>query len=451
MYTEDDENHTVFTQHIQAVQERTQALYQNASELPWRQPQLVLDCLQELWLALEELQVAEEELRQQHDALLEAQHAIEAERQRYQELFEFAPDGYLVTDLHGTVREANQAAASLFHISSNRLVGKPLINFVPDGQRRAFRKMLNQLPTVNRVQEWELVLCGRDGEPFDAALTVETVRIPAGEATALRWLVRDITLRKQAEEQLRQVQLQNLQLLEADRLRSQFMATISHELRTPMNAILGFSELLLRQFHRRHDVQLIPMVEPIFRNGRHLLTLIEEMLDFSKLKAERLELQLESFDLVEFVTQTVEELRPLASQKALNLTVKSTESHLAITNDPTRLRQVMINLLSNAIKFTDVGGITVEVGELPLERVRVTVQDTGIGIAPEDQSQIFREFWQVNQTTTRKQGGTGLGLAIVYALVKLMQGNIAVESELGRGTTFRIDLPRWVVSASAHE
>jgi signal transduction histidine kinase len=212
--------------------------------------------------------------------------------------------------------------------------------------------MLNQLPTVNRVQEWELVLCSRDGEPFDAALTVETVRIPVGEATALRWLVRDITLRKQAEEQLRQVQLQNLQLLEADRLRSQFMATISHELRTPMNAILGFSELLLRQFHRRHDVQLIPMVEPIFRNGRHLLTLIEEMLDFSKLKAERLELQAEPFDLVEFVTQTVEELRPLASQKALNLAVKSPESHLSITNDPTRLRQVMINLLSNAIKFT---------------------------------------------------------------------------------------------------
>ncbi|QYO68778.1 hypothetical protein JVX88_32120 [Leptolyngbya sp. 7M] len=111
----------------------------------------------------------------------------------------------------------------------------------------------------------------------------------------------------------------------------------------------------------------------------------------------------------------------------------------------------MINLLSNAIKFTDTGGITVEVSELPLERVRVTVQDTGIGIAPEDQTHIFREFWQVNQTTTRKQGGTGLGLAIVYALVKLMQGDIAVESELGQGTTFRIDLPRWVVSASVHE
>ncbi|WP_225931248.1 ATP-binding protein [Leptolyngbya sp. 7M] len=133
------------------------------------------------------------------------------------------------------------------------------------------------------------------------------------------------------------------------------------------------------------------------------------------------------------------------------MTVKSTESHLSITNDPTRLRQVMINLLSNAIKFTDTGGITVEVSELPLERVRVTVQDTGIGIAPEDQTHIFREFWQVNQTTTRKQGGTGLGLAIVYALVKLMQGDIAVESELGQGTTFRIDLPRWVVSASVHE
>lgn len=444
-------NEGVFAQQIQLVHQRTQALYQNATELPWRQPQLVLDCLQELWLALEELQVAEEELRQQHEALISAQQAVEAERQRYRELFEFAPDGYLITDMHGVVQEANQVAASLLHISANRLVGKPLVSFVPEPQRRAFRTMLNQFPTIHRVQEWEIVLCGRDQESFHAALTVETVRDQSGEAVALRWLVRDITARKQAEEHLRQVQLQNLQLLEVDRLRSQFMATISHELRTPMNAILGFSELLLRQFHRRHDVQMIPMVEPIFRNGRHLLTLIEEILDFSKLKAERLELQLEPFNLVDFVTQITDELRPLADQKALNLQVITPQPNLLVVNDPTRLRQVVTNLLSNAIKFTDSGGITLTVEELSEEQIALTVQDTGIGIAPEHQPHIFREFWQVNQTTTRKQGGTGLGLAIVHALVQLMQGSISVDSELGRGSSFRIELPRWVAQASAHE
>jgi PAS domain S-box-containing protein len=445
------EDHGVFARHIEAVHQRTQTLYQHANELPWRQPQLVVDCLQELWFALEELQVAEEELRQQNEELIEAQHKVEAERQRYRELFEFAPDGYLITDMNGIVQEANQVAASLFHISSTRLIGKPLINFVPEAQRRSFRTMLNQFPTINRVQEWEMVLCGRDQDSFHAALTVETVRNHSGEAVALRWLVRDITARKQAEDYLRQVQLQNLQLLEADRLRSQFMATISHELRTPMNAILGFSELLLRQFHRRRDVQLIPMVEPIFRNGRHLLTLIEEILDFSKLKAERLELHLESFDLVEFVTEIVEELRPLASQKALQLQLIPAQPNLTVVNDRTRLRQIITNLLSNAIKFTDSGSIRLTVEELPEEQIALTVQDTGIGIASEDHSRIFQEFWQVNQSTTRKHGGTGLGLAIVHALVQLMQGSITVDSELGRGSTFRIELPRWVAQASSHE
>lgn len=433
------------TQQIVTVSQHTRGLLAVAKDTPWRQPQLVMICLQELQLALEELRIAEEELCSQNEALLLTQQALEAERQRYQDLFEFAPDGYIVTDRYGAVREANRAAIELLGVGHRYLIGKPLVNFVPEEQRRAFRSVLNQLPTIQRVQEWEIEMVGRKGTAFDAAVTVEAVRGEQGEAIAFRWLVRDITARKQAEEQLRQVQMQNMQLLEADRLKSQFIATLSHELRTPMNAILGFSELLLRQFQQHHqEPQFNKMVERIFSNGRHLLKLIEEMLDFSRLKAHRLELHLEPFDLAEFAKEIIEELHPLADQKLLDFEVYIAPSNLLIINDPTRLRQVITNLVSNAIKFTEAGSVRVEIQELPEDRVQISVKDTGIGIDPTDQSRIFQEFWQVNQSTTRRYEGTGLGLAIVYALVQLMQGTITVESEPGKGTLFQIELPRWI-------
>lgn len=438
------EENQIFNQRIQSVYQQTQSLHKNADRMLQHHPQLVLDCLQELWSALEELHVAEETLREQNEALVAAKEQANRERQRYQNLFEFAPDGYLVTDIHGMVIEANRAAAILFDQQQQQLPGKLLAHQVQANQRRAFRALLNQLPRVNRIQEWELTLCGQNNRSFEAAITVETVRDSQGQVVALRWLIRDITTRKQSEERLRQLQVQNLQLLEADRLKSQFIATISHELRTPLNAILGFSHLLLRQFHEHPNPQLVNMVERIFRNGNHLLTLIEEMLDFSTLKANRLELHPEPFDLMELITATVEELRPLADHKMLELTVQGTQPQLVIVNDRVRIRQMVTNLLSNAIKFTETGGVTVEAWELPEERIILIVQDTGMGIAPDNQARIFQEFWQINQSTTRQQQGTGLGLAIVQALVKLMAGSISVESEVGHGSNFRIELPRWL-------
>lgn len=435
---------SLFAQQLQAVQQHTQTLYQNAQEVPWREPEVVIYCLEELRSALEELRIAEEGLRAQNEALLAAKYLIEAERRRYQELFEFAPDGYLVTNPFGVVQEANQVVAQLFNISQRHLIGKPLVNFVPDDQRRAFRALLNQLPTIHRVQEWELRLQGRDNDVFDAALTVETVRDREGQATALRWLIRDVTTRKQAEEQLRRVQMQNIELIEADRLKSQFIATISHELRTPMHAILGFSEMLMRRFHQQQDPQTLRMAECIFRNGKNLLSLIEEMLDFSSLRASTLELRPETLDLVECVTQTIEELRPLALQKALDLHVCASPAQIHTAVDRNRLRQILTNLVSNAVKFTDFGSVTVELQQQP-ETIVLCVRDTGIGISPADCPRIFQGFWQANQSITRPYSGTGLGLAIVKELVDLMGGSISVESQVGQGSTFRVELPSAVI------
>lgn len=434
-----------FVQKVDIVQENAKVLQQSAIETSSQlQNQTMLAALEELKVALEELHVAEEELKQQNEELEIARTRAEIERQRYHELFELAPDAYLVTDDKGIIREANQAAANLLNLSPKFLIRKPLINFIPYEERRAFRAKLMQLLQTEWMQEWEIRILSRTGEIFDAAVTVSTVRDLQAKAIGWRWLLRDITKRKQTEEKMRQVELQNLQLQEAAKLKSHFLAIMSHELRSPMNAIIGFSQLLLRSSQQSLSQQQTNMVERIFNSGKHLLTLIDEILDFAKIEVGCLQLHLQELNLAELVTATAEEMRSLVQQKNLELRVNLNIQNPEIINDSTRLRQILINLLSNAIKFTDTGSVEVAVWELPKNRIAIAVKDSGIGIAQTDIEQIFQEFRQLNQSITRQHGGTGLGLAITDRIVRMMQGKIIVESELDRGSTFRVELPRQV-------
>ena len=438
-----DQSVGAFVQKIDTVRQRAAELQQRVNKSSLQQQQVMMpQALEELQTALEELHVAEEALKAQNDELVFTRIKVEAERHSYQDLFEFAPDGYLVTDDTGVIREANHVAATLLKVAQKFLVGKPLINYIPHEERQAFRSQLNQLRQNERMQEWELRISPRDGAVFDAALTVSTVRDWEGKLLGWRWLLRDITARKQAEEIIRNMQLQNLQLQEAARLKSHFLAVMSHELRSPMNAIIGFSQLLLRYPDQSLNTSQANMVQRILNNGKHLLTLIDDILDFSKLEATGLQLQTEEFDLTELVTATAEELHSLSEQKNLALQVQLNLENPYIVNDSTRLRQVLVNLLSNAIKFTDFGSVHLKVWELAPDRIAIAVKDTGIGIAEADIQHIFDEFRQLNQSLTRRHGGTGLGLAITHRLVSLMQGKITVESHLGEGSTFRVELPR---------
>ena len=255
-----DVNLDKFAQQIDQVRQRTESLNQHVSDSPLRQQDLLAQAVGRLKMALEELHLAEEELLVQNEELANAHKLIEQERQRYQELFDFAPDGYLVTDCDGKILEANRAAANLLKVPKKMLTGKLVTSFIINEERRAFRTQLLQLRQMRHVQEWELQLRTREGERFCCSINVVTVYDHENNPLGLRWLLRDITARKQAEEQLRSIQLQNLQLQEATRIKSQFMSVVSHELRTPMNAILGFSQLLLRRYYHLFPPELRSMV-----------------------------------------------------------------------------------------------------------------------------------------------------------------------------------------------
>ncbi len=238
------------------------------------------------------------------------------------------------------------------------------------------------------------------------------------------------------------IEQQKIALLEISKLKSFFLASISHELRTPMNAIIGFSQILLRPKFGNLTNQQMDMVERILNNGKKLLMLVDEILDFSHIEAGKLELKPEIFDLSEVVSNTVKEIRSLAEAKNLSLLVKGDINNKLVFNDAVRLRQILMNLLSNAIKFTESGNIFVEIKEIHQNRVTIAVQDTGIGIANQDFKNIFAAFHQVDQGISRKYSGAGLGLAIVDSLVRMMGGKIYIESKLGVGSMFKIELPR---------
>lgn len=259
-------------------------------------------------------------------------------------------------------------------------------------------------------------------------------------------------INRELETKQQQIYRQNLQLQEVSRLKSEFLATMSHELRTPLNAIIGFSQILLNG--KKGDINRTQedMLGRVLSNGRHLLELISNILELSKIEAGRLDLEPRNMDLVALVEATVEELRSLLNQKKLDLTVDIALSNPIIVNDPTRVRQVLINLLSNAIKFTLKGSITVLLKSLPAdnttkgssERILLSVADTGCGISEMDQLYIFEAFHQSDQRTNRHHAGTGLGLAITYSLVKMMHGEIIVESQVDKGSTFLVEIPREV-------
>lgn len=262
-------------------------------------------------------------------------------------------------------------------------------------------------------------------------------------------LASQVTIAFDNADLFRKLEERALELAEANRLKSQFLATISHELRTPMNSILGFSDTLLTGIYGALNEKQISRLERIHRNGRNLLALIDDLLDLSKIDAGRMEIELLELNLHDEIQTCISSIESQVQAKNLYLRIEIPNNLPKIIADPLRLRQVINNLLGNAVKFTKDGGVTVKIEEYYDKTddekthlmLATSVIDTGIGIGPNDQPIIFDEFRQADGSTTRQYGGTGLGLAISKRLIELMGGRIWVDSEVGHGSTFTFTLP----------
>jgi signal transduction histidine kinase len=242
-----------------------------------------------------------------------------------------------------------------------------------------------------------------------------------------------------------EIQDKNRQLAEASQHKSQFLANMSHELRTPLNAIIGVSEML------REDAEALKQdTEPLDRvlgAGRHLLALINDILDLSKIEAGRMELNLGSFSLAPVIDEVVKTIEPLAAKNGNQVAVQCDGEIGTMYADQMRLRQALLNLMSNANKFTEKGTITIDASQGQQngrDWITLAVADTGIGMTPEQMGKLFQEFSQASSATASRYGGTGLGLVISRRFCQMMGGDITVESEPGSGSTFTIYLPRIV-------
>lgn len=455
---------------ISAMRKHVSSLSEQASHTPGKSHELLDEALEELRTSLEELQVAEEELHIQNEQLIRARNEVEIERARYQDLFEFAPDGYIVTSVEGIIQEANRAAAKVLGMAYKFLAGKPLANFIDEEARREFRHKITQLSrtSIEAPEKIESRLRTREGEALEVAMTVAAV-FDHHKPAAFRWILRDITERKHAEEEVRRLNAQlerrvaerTAQLEAADRAKDEllareqqaraeaeaankskdeFLATVSHELRTPLNAILGWTQILRSQTLGAE--KSAHALEVIDRNAKSQTQIVDDLLEVSRIITGNLRLQKIPVSLIPVVEAAVESVRHSAEAKNISISPSLDPATGLVSGDPGRLRQVALNMLSNAIKFTPAGGSINISLERANDSARLTVSDTGEGIPPDFLPYIFDRFRQANSSSTRKHGGLGLGLSIVRHIIDKHGGTIRAESEgAGKGATFTVELP----------
>jgi signal transduction histidine kinase len=269
----------------------------------------------------------------------------------------------------------------------------------------------------------------RSREPIEAR-TVELLKIFASHAAVA---IQNARLFQEIDEKGRQLEI-------ASRHKSQFLANMSHELRTPLNAILGYTELIIDRIYGEVPPKIAEIVERVDRSGRHLLRLINDVLDLSKIEAGALTLSLGEYSMQDVIQTVATSMEPLAAEKALRLMVDVPADLPVGRGDERRLVQVLLNLLGNAIKFTEAGEVGVR-ARVVEGSFLVSVSDTGPGVPPEHQERIFGEFQQVDASSTRKKGGTGLGLAIAKRIVEMHAGRMWIDSIVGAGSTFSFTVP----------
>ncbi len=370
-----------------------------------------------------------------------AEEARMASETRYRKLFECAPDGIVIANQQSYYLDANTSICRMLGYSLEEFIGLHASDILaPDEVPRIERTLQDINNAAEHQREWRFRR--KDGSVFDAE--VLATLMPDGNILGM---IRDITDRKliEAEREKRH------RAETADRIKSAFLAAMSHELRTPLNSIIGFTGIILQGLAGPLNSEQGKQLDMVRSSARHLLALVNDVLDISKIEAGQLDVARNRFNVRKSIDKVMSLVAPQAQAKQLDLRVEIAAELGDMTNDERRFEQILLNLLSNAIKFTEQGGITLQAqvldnfifpdAEAGQPALRVRVADTGIGIKPEDLPLLFQPFQQIDSGLTRQHDGTGLGLAISHRLAALMGGIISVESKWEKGSVFTVTLP----------
>ncbi|WP_321420546.1 PAS domain S-box protein [uncultured Methanomethylovorans sp.] len=357
--------------------------------------------------------------------------ALQDSERKFRDYIEKAPHGIFTMDENNRYIEVNKNTCTLTGYSEEELLGMNVIDLIAPECRNMAHESFEELKNTGFTSV-ELLLVRKDG-------SVRWIRRDANKLSDNRYLVfsSDIAEKKKAEHSLIQAKML---AEENNRIKSEFLANISHELRTPLTTIIGFSELLSTCMYGDLNEKQLAFTNHIERSGKHLLEIINDVLDLSKIEAGKMELDCSLFSLSETFEEMLTLMSPIAIRKKIDLTLENSARSTEIFADKLKFKQIMYNLLSNAIKFTPDNGRVSVVAKQMDNIIQISVSDTGIGIPSHKLEEIFDPFTQVDSSTIRKYGGTGLGLALVKKFVELHKGKIWVESEEGKGSTFTFTL-----------
>src|SRR4051812_22631845 len=421
-------------------------------------------------LYLKQLKIAEQE-QQLHVAErqeMELRHMREMlqSEERFKDIVETAMDAIIAIDEKGTIKLFNKSAERVFGRRMDDVNGSSILQFFPADQRASILDRIvkssgegdGKTPVV--PMSMQAVRANKELFPIEASVS----RLEGAESSTYTIILRDVSerlahedrLRKQAESLARttgelKIANEELNIRQADleramTARSRFYASMSHELRTPINAVLGYSTLLLERIYGPLNDKQAEGIERTQRAARHLLELVNDVLDLSKIEAGKIDLRLQPVTFPSLIEDLFVTVRPLADEHGSALDLNK-DAEARIVTDPRRVRQILLNLLSNAIKFGSGKPIHVKTTVRENGGIVIDVTDEGPGIAPQDQDRIFQEFVQLGKT--QLQDGTGLGLPISRRLAELLQGTLTVRSEKGQGSTFTLSLPAEVESRTA--
>jgi PAS domain S-box-containing protein len=362
---------------------------------------------------------------------------LRASEERYQTLARVAPVGIFHADCEGATTYVNPTWCQISGLSFDEALGYGWLKGVHPDDRVMLEKNWQEAARQHKpsLADYRFVHAADGSITWVIGQAVPEINTE-GQLIGFVGTITDITERKKMEDLKAAV----IRAESADKLKSAFLATMSHELRTPLNSIIGFTGILLQKLVGPLNSEQEKQLNMVQSSARHLLNLINDVLDLSKIEAGYVNITREIFDVADAVSKSLDKVKPLADKKGLKLTASVRPEKIEICSDRRRVEQILINLLNNAVKFTDRGEVRLECNAED-GWLTTRVIDTGIGLKPEDINILFRPFQQIDSGITRQYDGTGLGLSICKRFVELLGGQIAVESEWGKGSIFSFTLP----------